>query len=305
MTNGVDDNGNGYIDEAFDGIDNDGDGIIDPMFNGLDDDGDHIIDNETSAGEGGVNPSMPGIVCNCDTEVFEGSQVVAIPNSNFNPLNYVISRRPVVSPGARETTLPAGVVIDLTTWNAPMVSQMTSPPTTPVLQPERSRLPVDPYTYYVDILIAPSGQVVQGGAGSASGAFNALAPQSSQPFYHFWLTEREGVQPPLWGTYGSVTVASSDAVSSIPRPNPNYGSGVAAQNYMLPLPQGTAGYTPMPAGPTGTNYPTIPVYLTGERRLVTLFVKTGQIVTNSITSFNVNDTNQPFYDAQAGVKESQ
>jgi hypothetical protein len=55
-------------------------------------------------------------------------------------------------------------------------------------------------------------------------------------------------------------------------------------------------------------------YLTGERRLVTLFVKTGQIVTNSINrepvgntpgSFNGIDTNAPFYDAQSGTKESQ
>jgi len=303
ITNGVDDNGNGYVDEAFDGIDNDGDGIIDPLFNGLDDDGDGIVDNETSAGEGG-DPSL------CDTEAFEGSQYVAIPAgpASFNPLNYVISRRPVVSPGARETTLPAGVVIDMTTWNAPMVSQMTKTPGAIVLQPERSRLPVDPYTYYVDIMISPGGQVIQGGAGSSNGVYNALAPQSSQPFYHFWLTERQGVQSPLWQTYGSgVTFKDKDKVSYIPRPNPNYGATAASQNFMLPMPQGTPNYLPMADDPTagGKAYSTSPVYLTGERRLVTLFVKTGQIVTNSIETFNGFDTNQPFYDAQAGVKESQ
>jgi len=38
---------------------------------------------------------------------------------------------------------------------------------------------------------------------------------------------------------------------------------------------------------------------------VTLFVKTGQITTTSIESFNGLDTNAPFYDAQSGVKETQ
>ena len=45
------------------------------------------------------------------------------------------------------------------------------------------------------------------------------------------------------------------------------------------MPKGTANYSSAP--------------LTGERRLVTLFVKTGQIVTNSIESFNGYDTNAP------------
>ncbi len=49
----------------------------------------------------------------------------------------------------------------------------------------------------------------------------------------------------------------------------------------------------------------LPPFLTGERRLVTLFVKTGQITSNSIMNFNGFDTNAPFYDAQAGTKEPQ
>ena len=53
------------------------------------------------------------------------------------------------------------------------------------------------------------------------------------------------------------------------------------------------------------NYSTNPVYLTGERRLVTLFTRSGLIVTNSIEIFDANDTNRPFYDAQAGIKEAQ
>ncbi len=44
LTNGQDDNGNGWIDESCDGIDNDGDGITDPGFNGIDDNGNGFID---------------------------------------------------------------------------------------------------------------------------------------------------------------------------------------------------------------------------------------------------------------------
>ena len=40
---------------------------------------------------------------------------------------------------------------------------------------------------------------------------------------------------------------------------------------------------------------------------MTLFVKTGQIVANSIPdqNFSVNNTNAPYYDAQSGIKEQQ
>ena len=37
--------------------------------------------------------------------------------NNVNNIPYTITRRPVVSPGSRETPLPSNVVVDLTTWN--------------------------------------------------------------------------------------------------------------------------------------------------------------------------------------------
>ena len=285
VLNGEDDNQNGFVDEAFDGLDNDGDGIIDPSFNGLDDDNDGIIDNEYAAGE-------------FEDEQFDGSQ-----NNPFGPptnLAYTISRRPVVSPMARETVLPSGIVIDMTTWNASSATPApsTTNPSPRVLRPERSRLPIDPYTYYVDIMVSPSGQVVQGGAGGSSGDYNGLAPAASQPFYHFWLTEREGVSSPLWGE--QTVKNASGSTLTLPSLNPSYGSTATSQNYLLPMPKGTPNYTAPTVLPTGTA-----PYLTGERRLVTLFVKTGQIVTGSIESFNGYDTNAPFYDAQSGIKEQQ
>ncbi len=272
VVNGIDDNGNGYTDESFDGLDNDGDTIVDPSYNGLDDDNDGFIDNEYSPGE-------------YETEQFDGAQASPFTTGFLTGVPYTIFRRPVVSPGAREVPLPAGVVVDMTTWNAP--SSLTGG--APLLQPERSRLPIDPYALYVDILIAPSGQVVQGGAGAGNGDYNSASPASRLPFYHIWLTEREGVVPPLWG-FEDPNATPPKIPKNLPfpiaKPNPNYGTATTSQNNLLPIP---------PA-------------LKGERRLVTVFVKTGQIVTTSLTSvdsFSVSDPNAPFYDAQSGVKEPQ
>ncbi len=75
--------------------------------------------------------------------------------------------------------LPTGIVIDMTTWSATI--------------PERSRLPVDPLTGYVDIMIAPNGQVV------------VYTPQGFRPpigleYYHFWLADVDDVFEPGTGT---------------------------------------------------------------------------------------------------------
>ena len=283
LTNGVDDDHDGWVDEGFDGIDNDGDGIVDPGYNGLDDAG---IVNGVAYPRNGIidEPNELLIGQEFEQEVFLGN-----PPSFANPSNYTIFRRPIVSPGAREVTLPEGIVIDMTTWNAPSATPVTTAnqnTTNFKIQfPERSRVPVDPYTYFVDIMVAPSGQVVQAGAGSAGIDQNNSSPTSNLPFYHFWLTEREGVVAPI-GTPQSTS-------PYIPARNPNY----PTQTYLLPMPKGTPNYSP-PATQ-------IPLYLTGERRLITLFTRSGQVVTNTIEIFDGNDTNLPYYDAQAGIKETQ
>ena len=237
LTNGLDDDGDGFTDESFDGLDNDGDGVIDPAYNGLDENNNGIVDDEYTIGE-------------YENETFVGS-LNSPTFSTATQYSYTIIRRPVVSPGAREIALPAGVVIDLTTWNAPTLGAG--------VLPERSRLPVDPYSFYVDIMIDQSGRVVTSGAGTSAGNTSANSPLSSLPFYHFWLTEREGVVAPTIPTTGVVA------------------------NPLLPVPSA----------------------LKGERRLVTLFVKTGQIVSNSLENSSATDVNFPFYDAQSGTKEPQ
>jgi prepilin-type N-terminal cleavage/methylation domain-containing protein len=245
LMNGQDDNGNGWVDEGCDGIDNDGDGIVDPGFNGLDDAG--FINGVMYPANGVIDEAAEmmigrGMAGEFEQEVFVGAQAAQPPYNTA----YTIYRRPVVSPGARETTLPAGVVIDLTTWNASQFGFL----------PERSRLPVDAFTGYVDIMIDQNGRVITPGAGSDGGGAYKNSPLSSLPFYHFWLSERDGVVAP-------------------------------------------------PASPTTIPLLPIPPALTGERRLVTLFVKTGQIVSNSIQNFNAANTNTPYYDAQSGIKEPQ
>ena len=184
------------------------------------------------------------------------------------PSNYTINRRPVVSPGARDTSLPTNVVIDATTWNTGTA--------------ERSRLPIDPNSRFCDILLNPTGQAVLQTTYS-----NPTSIGENASFYHFWLSERPDVHElsDVWGLNTSTTPPS-------PNPNPN---ATAPNNlFMLPIP---ASYT------TGlSNVPT--TFLTGERMIVTLFGRTGQITTNSVELFSAADVNQPFYDSQLGAREA-
>ena len=63
--------------------------------------------------------------------------------------------------------------------------------------------------------------------------YNSFSPTANQPFYHFWLTEREGVVPPLFGTFsgkqnvytGTAKNVKADILSGMPNLNPNYGPG--------------------------------------------------------------------------------
>ena len=290
LTNGVDDDGDGWVDESCDGIDNDGDGIIDPGFNGIDDDGDGTVDNAEELGIG-IDSVTGKRSLTAKTEFEQEVFVGTLANTTFSNENYTISRRPVVSPGGAETTLPAGVVIDLTTWNAgaiPLPKATAAVPYPAAYLPERSRLPVNPFNGYVDIMLDQTGRVVSPGAGTGTSVANANSPLASLPFYHFWIADREDVVAPLHGS-------STTSGFVYPVPNPDYSATTPHVNF-LPMPQGTID--------SGGNAYAGP-YLKGERRLVTLFTKTGQIVSNSIELFNESDTSTPYYAPQSGVKESQ
>jgi prepilin-type N-terminal cleavage/methylation domain-containing protein len=238
LVNGRDDNANGWVDEGFDFVDNDGDGFVDNSF----------AEWETEAWPSSFDP-------------FDAAGVS--PKAPFN-LAYTIQRRPAPVANAREISLPTNVVIDMTTWGFPTPANASL---------ERSRLPVDPFTGYVDILLYPNGTVVPTTAYSTPAAFGM-----SGAFFQFWLAERSDVFAPNQNSLNANT--------------PPY----------LPLPQGQA-----PGLFSGR------AEIKGEYRLITLFSRTGQITTLdnvpfdstgkiSLGTYNVNI---PFLQARQGARGAQ
>ncbi len=129
---------------------------------------------------------------------------------------------------------------------------------------ERSRLPVDPNALTVEIMVSPNGTVIP------TTVYSSPTSAGTLPFYHFWLAERSDVLEPITPPTG------------------------ATYQYRLPMPQGTPGYDTSATAR----------YLKGDRRLVTLFTRTGMVVTNEVESFNGAEINQPYYDAQLGTREA-
>ena len=233
LVNGQDDDNDGYIDDGWDGIDNN-------LLNGIDD---IVPDALNNYGE-------------WENEAWLGSldsqnKVGAAPKFN---IRYTITRRPVPSPSAREIALPGATVIDATTWNS------TS---------ERSRLPIDPVTGTVDILLNQSGEVVSTFPYSTPASFNITGS-----FYHFWIADRTDVVDP--------------GVFPPPAPFPSFPT--------LPMVEGSPYYSDSFPASTG-------LYLKKDRVLLTLFTKSGLLVTNSIESFDAHDVDLPYRGAQLGTRE--
>jgi hypothetical protein len=205
-------------------------------------------------------------------------------------------------------------VIDLTTWNATgaLSSGNVSQPTLP----ERSRLPVDPYSHTVDVMLTPDGQVMTASAGQSAGAMSSgTFPTGNMPFYHFWIAQREDVYDPLFGLTPAMALVNGTATkvpgpvpgtfTQVPIANPNY-AAATPQYYLLPMPEGAQGKyysangavvdAPTPNGP----------FLRGDIRLVTLFVKTGQVLTYDlgVSNFDPTNTNMPYLQAQFGTREA-
>ncbi len=95
---------------------------------------------------------------------------------NITNVPYVIRRRPAPVPNARAVALPSNVVVDMTTWSTTR---------------ERSRLPVDINTGYVEILVNPDGSVVPTTLYSTPSSFGLASA-----FLHFWLAERSDLAAP-------------------------------------------------------------------------------------------------------------
>lgn len=283
LVNGVDDNSNGYIDDSFDGIDDDANpAYVDPYpgANGVWYDPPLLtntpltpaqyilaeLEDEKFIGLPLINPASANGLDD------DGNGIVDDPSeTDFTQKPYTIQRRPIPSPGARVMNLPSGIVVDMTSWNyhperAPFGSAG-----------ERSRLPIDPLSGFVDVMLTPGGQVVQAEATTQPG------PPRAFPFYHFWLTEADDVSSALWG-FPAPTPADPD-------PNPNPNPNASARNYLLPIPR-------------DANTQAGEAVLEGERRLVTINTRTGQVSTNTIEDFDPTFIGAPFLRAQQGVKET-
>jgi hypothetical protein len=183
LVNGLDDNGNGQTDEGWDGIDNDG-------KNGVDDLGEWEFELWT------------GAVANHSVS----------PVSSLNDIPYTIRRRPVPAQTSRVVALPSNVVVDLTTGITNLQASGYAV-STPSL--ERSRLPVNPYTGYVDVMINADGSILPSTIYSSPAAFGM-----NSAFFHFWLAERSDILPPN-------TSAKTAPYLPIPLPTSISGSSVS------------------------------------------------------------------------------
>jgi hypothetical protein len=238
------------------------------LVNGLDDDTDGYVDN----GFDGVDNDGDGIVDRAPdftiANYYEWREAERWQSRirNFGSsaeYAYTITRRPIVSPGSREILLPSNVVVDLTTWNANWFTTTFKATTGVTYVSERSRLPVDSINGTVDVLLNPNGTVVPTTAYSSPSSFGM-----DSSFYHFWLAERTDL-------YAPPNVKNPPATGVL---------------YLLPqVPNANTA-----AGDTRA--------LKGERRLVTLYTRTGQIVVNQPETFDGNIPGLSFLAPQQGLR---
>ncbi|WP_337173831.1 prepilin-type N-terminal cleavage/methylation domain-containing protein [Paludisphaera sp.] len=251
VVNGLDDDNDGYIDNGRDGIDNDLNGIVDDLA-------------EWSETE--MWP--PGFLSAMVNDVTFGN---VLGHPHYGGVPYQIVRQPVPSPGARETILPDSVVVDLTGWALP--------------QPERSRLPVDPLSGAVDILLDPGGRVIP-----TTRYSSPTSVGMNRSFHHIWVAERSDLAEI------NVTRNASGVVTAV---NPL----VSGYPFYLPMPLGM-NREGDPEGPNAyddlvNSNATLP-YLKGEMRLLTLSTRTGNMITTDRPIFSVRNPSQPYHAPQLG-----
>lgn len=174
------------------GQDDNANGWIDEGFDGVDNDG---LNGTDEAAE-------------WEREAWLGS----VANQALTAVPYTIHRRPAPTGNARAVELPTGVVIDLSTWGSTQ---------------ERSRLPVNQFTGYVDILVNPNGTVVPTSIYSTPASAGMAGA-----FYHFWLAERSDVFSPQ-GTVSPVLPVRPDPTD--PQPNRFNGSAIKGEYRLVTL----------------------------------------------------------------------
>ena len=180
-----------------------GDGPLEFLYlvNGRDDDRDGLTDE----GADGLDNDLDGFVDEADEWEIETWVGGIRPGDAVWDLRYAIRRRPVpASTGAVD--LPAGIVIDATGWGLPAADR------------PRSRLPVDPWTGAVELVIDSFGRVESRGFRSTSAA-TPMGP----PWMHFWVAET-----------GAIRDAADAAMTPGRLVSLNTGNGSVASGYADP-----------------------------------------------------------------------
>lgn len=182
------------------GHDDNANGWIDEGFDGVDND----VDQELAAGRAAATDDK-----------FEWEQETWLgpaPHQAQTAVPYTIHRRPAPTGNARAVELPSNVVIDLTTWGSTL---------------ERSRLPVNQMTGYVDVLVNPNGTVVPTTIYSTPASVGMAGA-----FYHFWLAERSDIFAPQ-GTVSPVLPVRPDPGN--PQPNRFNGAALKGEYRLVTL----------------------------------------------------------------------
>ena len=138
------------------GVDDNANGWTDEGWDGIDNNGDGQVDE----------------LAEWETEIWTGASLT----QNITNVPYLIRRSPAPAPAARAVALPTQMVVDLTTWSSTR---------------ERSRLPVNVHTGYVDIMVNPDGSLVPMTIYSTPASFGL-----GSAFLHFWLAERSDLAAP-------------------------------------------------------------------------------------------------------------
>jgi type II secretory pathway pseudopilin PulG len=162
------------------------------LVNGRDDNGNGLVDE----GFDGIDNNLDGIVDDLgewENELLVGAQA----NMGAIDQAYTIIRRPMPSPGTQTVALPSSVVIDLTSWGTSR---------------ERSRLPVDRFTGYVDIMLSPKGQLVPTTIYSSPASFGM-----ADSLLHFWIADRGDLFDPATGSYPQLPLPQGLAPNALGR----------------------------------------------------------------------------------------
>jgi hypothetical protein len=225
-----------------------------------------LVNSQDDNKNGWVDEGYDGVDNNADGQIDEigewetESWAGSVLTPSGVDLPYVVRRRPAPGPGSREVALPTAVVVDATTS---------------LLTRERSRLPINRYAGYADIVLNPDGTVMPGSIYSSPSTFGM-----ADAFYHFWLAERADLADAPAGA------TTDSAAPLLPISGPG---GADAGSYVGPRLQGSYG-------------------------LLTLFSRTGQIVVNEAMPFDdpvvaTSDgrpfnSNRPFIASQEGATGS-